>query len=507
MPNDVTGDANYRGHGALKSCSLILKNVDGSKSIDISSLMIDISIYEDIFAKTLYGVVALKDAINLMNGDMGFPIVGEEFLELTYEINDTPSIFKRFAVNIIKQVNIDKMQKSRTYAIEFCSEEHLIDAVTLVQKSYRQTPISFMAEDILKSYLKVDKELPGPTGNGKKKKTYDIQKTRGNQNIIIPRLTPLEALDFLAKRSIAELGFTSATYLFFENGDGFNFCDIEYLIKRGKDKRAANPATYQYYYQTPNVKNTEGEKLDDSTKFKNIINMVQSHKFDTIEKIKNGYFESSMLVYDFNAKKLTETIYKFLDKYPSMNTLGDGGVNSVSEKSYPENSIDFINKVTKEANTATHNFLDIFHLAKSNPSTDRHSKVFFIPKDSTQPETYLDQIYANRASYMTRFAQNMFTAEVYGDPNIKAGDVILIDLPEIIGTTEAVGKKDKYLSGYFMITTINHKITPDNYLCTYDLFKNGFSTQVITTNNTESVPSADSAAIGAAVNMGIKTHE
>ena len=108
---------------------------------------------------------------------------------------------------------------------------------------------------------------------------------------------------------------------------------------------------------------------------------------------------------------------------------------------------------------------------------------------------------------MTRFAQNMFTAEVYGDPNIKAGDVILIDLPEIIGTTEAVGKKDKYLSGYFMITTINHKITPDNYLCTYDLFKNGFSTQVITTNNTESVPSADSAAIGAAVNMGIKTHE
>jgi len=133
--------------------------------------------------------------------------------------------------------------------------------------------------------------------------------------------------------------------------------------------------------------------------------------------------------------------------------------------------------------------------------------VFFIPKDSTQPETYLDEVYAHRASYMTRFAQNMFTAEVYGDPNIKAGDVILIDLPEIIGTTGPTVNKDKYLSGYFMVTTIHHKLTPDNYLCTYDLFKNGFSTQVITTDNTEPITSADSAGIGAVVNMGIKTHE
>jgi hypothetical protein len=40
---------NYRGYGSLSSFSVILKNVDGKRTFNISSLVTDISIYEDIF--------------------------------------------------------------------------------------------------------------------------------------------------------------------------------------------------------------------------------------------------------------------------------------------------------------------------------------------------------------------------------------------------------------------------------------------------------------------------
>jgi hypothetical protein len=467
----------------------------------------------------MHGVVAVKDGVNLMNG-MGvgdsnknstnvFPIVGEEYIEFKYTVHGYEEVFRRFSVYGIKEITIDEQLKTRTYAILFCSEEHIIDAVTLVQKSYNKQPISDMVKDVLKTYLKVDQEQV----NGKRKKTYDIQKTRGPQNIVVPRLTPLEALDFFARRSIAETLFESASYLFFENKDGFNFCDIEYLIRRGKQKYNAadkdnNPYVY-YYKQMINPNSTtagsESDKTqDNSQEFKTIISMQQKHKFDTIEKLKFGYFESSMLVYDFNGRKVNkDQIFKFLDTYTKSNALGSGS-ETVTQPAYPENSLDFIKNVTKEPEKPS-GILGIFGLTKDNKTTDRHSKVFFIAKDTSPdfPDTYLDQIYPNRAAYMARLNQNMFMADVYGDPRIAAGDVIEINLPEIVGTTGQHGR-DTYLSGYFLVGTIHHKLKSDNYMATYDLYKNGFSNPVISTDNAEVAKSADTTFMNDAKELGVK---
>jgi len=508
MVSNVNGPKSYRGPGSVESFKIILKNVDSSKSYDITSMVTDVSLYEDIFKKAIYGVIAIKDGINLMNGmtqdkqngTSSFPIVGEEFIEMSYTVSGFEQVNRRFAVNAIKQVTIDKTLKSRNYVIDICSEEYLIDATTLVQKSY-QDQISNMVEDILKKYLKVDKEIP----NAKRKKAYDIQATKGQQNLVIPRLTPFETLDFLAKRSLAETVFQSGSYLFFENKDGFNFCDIEYLIRRGKQRYSKDITRYQYYYQDPNLPNPthEGSGVqDDSKTFKTVISMVQKHKFDTIEKLRRGYFENDVLVYDFVAKRVKETVFKFLDHYQDLNTLGASKVESVSEASYPENSIDFIRTVTKDAEKPQ-GILGFLGLTKDFPSTDKHTKLFFIPKDSTQPDTYLETIYSNRASYMTRLAQNMFTVEVIGDPLIAAGDVITINLPEIIGTTIDRKIYDVFLSGYFMVTTIHHRINSDSYMCTYDLYKNGFSNPVITTDKGEAPQPSSSAFLNNTTQLGV----
>ena len=504
---------NYRGYGSLSSFSVILKNVDGKRTFNISSLVTDISIYEDIFAKTLSGVLTIKDGINLMNGFGGmskdenksFPIVGEEFIEISYGVGDDPAIFRRFSVYSISQIEIDSNLTSRSYSIKFCSEEALIDAVTLVQRGFSNQQISTMVETIAKDYLKLDQELE----NGKKKKNLQIQPTRGPQNIVVPRLTPLETMDFFAKRSIAAEIFTSGTYLFFENKDGFNFCDIEYLIYQGKKRVEQDKKRYTYYYNQAQIPVTEANGKHDPTGiFKTLLNMVQLHKFNTLEKLHRGYFESEALIYDFlNASARSEPyVHKFLDNYTNLNTLGQS--ETLTQGSYPENSIDFMKSVTTEPKDPP-TILGLFGLLKDKTPPQRHTKLFFIPKDTLQPDTFLEKIYASRASYMARFVQNMFRCDVYGDTTIGAGDVIILNLPEISGVTASVNDKtgrktDRYLSGYFMVTAIHHKLTPETYMCTYDMFKNGYSEPVVSTDNPDIPEPAQTSYLNNAKDIGMK---
>lgn len=484
---DSVQPGKYGGLGAIEKLKVVLKNVDGTSSIDITSLVLNLSIYEDIFSPTIYGDVSIKDSVNLLNGEQqdsnafAFPLVGEEYIEMAYNVTGEETVFRRFAVYAIKNIQHDANLKVRNYVLHFCSEEHLLDATTLVQRSWKDKQISDMVKDVLVDYLKVNEVLP----NGKKKKIYRIQPTRGQQQIVVPRLTPFETLNLFARRSIAEKLFTSGTYLFFENKDGFHFCDIEFLIQDGRQKRTKNIDVYTYKYHKSNFGEDGGPNSPNA--YKTIIDFKQKHRFDTIEKLKRGYFENEAIVLNLTNRQYESTKFQFIDKYKDFNALGNPNVDG-KNLVYPENSFDFIATVTQDP-PITPKMFGIFSL-KSKESPGRHTKTFFIPKDGTKDDTFLEEIYKNRSSYMTRLAQNMYTVDVYGDTAITAGDVITIDLPEIHGMTRP-NETDKFLSGYFLITSIHHKITSDSYHCTFDLFKNGYSSPVRTVETSvEPLPAA-----------------
>lgn len=516
------------GNGQLESFSARLLNSDSTQAIDITAAIVDISIYEDIFSKTLYGSVYIKDAINLLNGMenykgnsfIPFPIVGEEILEIEYSLPNKQNAYWRFAVYGIKNILINENYKIREYVLEFCSEEQILDAVTLVQKSW-QDLYSNMAKDILENYLSINKTTSSaPNIKGKKIKLANIEPTKGVQTIVMPRLSPLEALEFLAKRSLGEK-YKSASYLFFENSVGFNFCDIESLIISGMKQLTADSINYTYYYQDPNIsKSTTAE--NNNPVFKTIITMKQNNRFDTIDKLKNGYFESDILIFDYMNKTTVDTVFSFANTYTQLASLGDSSsANNSSQSvggsvSYPENSTTFVYSVTSANNTQENQSIktnsNIFSLLFNNvPSGSgsppiRHSKLFYRTKDTSfterpqdQPgDSFIEQVLTNRNSYFTRLRQNMYTIQTYGDTNIKAGDVILINIPEITGMTNPDVKYDKFLSGHFLIGSINHKITPATYSTLIDVYKNGFSQPVISKSGEETFASSSTDYIGGA---------
>ena len=169
----------YKELGSLKNFSVYLLNTDKTKTIDITLQMLALTIYEDIFSPTLYGTITISDSVGLMNGVKGsgnvyFPIVGEEFLAVNYEVAGKPDVTLGFQVYKIEGIENEPNFKNRKYQLHFASVEHFTDATTLVQKSYKSA-LNDVANDIFTSYLKTNKKL-------------DIQPTRGQQNIIIPKI-------------------------------------------------------------------------------------------------------------------------------------------------------------------------------------------------------------------------------------------------------------------------------------------------------------------------------
>lgn len=440
--SETQGLASQGIGGKLKELGVILTNGARDKSVDIRGIVSDITIYENIFNQTLHGVATVIDAIGFLSGYGPFQMVGEEYLTLTYAIADEkkPQRSLTFFVHNIAMIHNAENLKHKRYLISFCSEEHVIDAAHTIQQAYKQ-PYSETVKSILDEHLE-------------SKKTIEIQETKGVQPFIVPRLSPLEAIDMIRRRSIASTKFTGASYLFFETTTGFKFCDIENLIEKGREKAKSDKETYTYAITEGVLQRPvdEAETADSNDprnynkqEFKTLFAFTQSHKVDTIEKIKKGMFQSEAVIFDPVKVRITTEKFKFDPK----KTTALGNESETSSK--------FIEKLTGENKTAV---------------------AHFIAKDSSTPDNYLNEVYGPRASYMTRLAQNMFTANIIGDPALQAGDVITVPSMPAFRDPDGLGNSDKLLSGEFLVAGIIHKFGQETYVAELELYKNGYAAKV-----------------------------
>lgn len=383
--NGTSDKSDKREIGRVNPLTVKLYNADASRSIIITHLIQEITIIEDIFKNTMYGFIRIKDAVDLLHGSVrtlegkiGFPIVGEEFVEIkfTSEYNNVESNIRRFAVYGISSLVYKNNIRVKEYTLELCSPEHLLDSSTVVMKKY-EGKNSDSIKALCRDYLNLDDGSGGVSTAGpneaqsttqqptaeenaaavppqvttsqqvipfsERKKLVRVQPTKGDQIVVVPRLSPIQAAELFARRSISEdEQFQSGTYLFFENSEGYNFCDIEYLIKDGIDRALADEKTYRYYFETA-LANPQVTQ-DPDREYKTIMKLSHKHYFDTVEKLKLGVYESDMTVYDFVQQKAQSTRYRFANNEfkDNNNSLTTGGY--PDNFTYPENSSTFLKK-------------------------------------------------------------------------------------------------------------------------------------------------------------------
>lgn len=386
----------------LKSTDYEIKNLtlytsDG-QSIDIRNLVLEFDIYEDIFSPTMTCKMRIADGNDLLSV---FKFHGNEYLELEIDkpsLNDPiKKVFRLYKIS-----DRDFGTNYQNYTMYFCSEELVLSPQLSISKSYRGQKISDMINDILSSYLKVDK-----------KKINIFQQTEKAFDLIIPRMDPFEAIMWLITKAYSR---NESLFLFFENRDGYNFASYESLIKA-----------------QPYAKYSKDFKIDDNV-FKNMssFNFLRIlEEFDVLKSSRYGAFSSSIANLNLITKKMKLSNYnaiKFKDK-------------GVLNKEVTMN--EFRNRLDKTFYNSYDNML------KYSMTTDADAT-----KNPLLPEEWLSQT----ASKLGQLHLFKMIGTVPGDVMLKAGSVVVIDVPNMKPIDQGKSAEiNETRSGNYLVSSVHHK--------------------------------------------------
>lgn len=387
--------------GDIKILGIRLTNYDKSAISDIRGQVISMSIYEDMEQPSVYAEIILKDGVNLVKD---FPIIGEEDLDISYITpgRDKPSLFK-LRVYTVTGGSVDPSNQSSVYVIKAVSYEHIVNSINLTERSFKDT-VTNIVTNIVKTDIETNKSI-------------FVEETRGIVPYTVPRMAPFQAIDLLRQRAIAKRP-SGGVFVFFENQYGLNFTSIEKLIEDGKPLVGSKIFTH--------APQTNADPARQTYSWRNIIQMEQLSKFDTVEKLSNGYYKNAIQSYDMLTKSFDITQFK------------------ISEHA---------DKFTYSDKNATIPNTDSFlKTAMSGSPT-----YMFTPKDSSKGNDFIPDLMGYRQTFVLLFNQIVIRCMVYGDNYLSVGDLVQLDLPDTTGTTNSKTSDSRY-SGKYLITKLRHII-------------------------------------------------
>lgn len=420
----------------LSELSLTSSN---GKKVDIFPQLVELSIFEDIYSPTLSGKITMADSVDLF---AEMPISGFEFLTVTLSKPGNWSFFvleKTFRIYKMEMEEINQATASaQAYTLYFCSEENLVSASKKISKSYKGKKISDMVKDIVENYLETsgDKFFP-----------ENIEQTYGVFDIVVPYMSPLNAITWLSNRAVSSGSQTSsANYLFYEDSFGYNFRSIEKLFqKETKAKYRFKPKNVS---TAPDFQNTVEEDVYTVIRY-DFINI-----FDVLKNINNGMFSSQLFAFDILRQKVTKQEFNY-------NTLF-GSTKHIEGQGTTNRPAPFHNEYKdRTGKSITENY---FSVLKMYPTTREHDTDSSITQ--YQPgikPNLVENWLLSRISQLSQLNYFKLKLVVPGNTYLSVGNIIEFDVP--LATLRSPGEptSNPYHSGRFLITAIRHKIDIKSY--------------------------------------------
>ena len=367
------------------------------QTIDVQNIMLELDLYEDIFVPVMTGSVRLGDAGDIISS---LSLHGNEFLLLNI---DKPTLDKP----IIKTFRIYKISDRefgtaslQNYTLWFCSEELLLSSQSTVGKSYKGIRIDQMVNDILMNKLKTDPA-----------KIALFTQTAGNFDLIIPRMQPFQAIEWLLPKSYNN---NQNLFLFFENRDGYNFTSFENLISL---------PTYQTYSRS--VKTTQ--EPEENINSVNYIKVIED--FNMLKAMRSGGFSSSLLIFDVVNRR-----------YNSFNF----------------NATSLANNATLNGNLPANEMQN--RLGQSVYTVNENLVKFIISKDGdpTTNPALIHQWLPQTAARLAQLQSFKVVITIPGDILIKAGAVVGLIIQKMETQTK-VAANDPLRTGRYLVSSVHHK--------------------------------------------------
>lgn len=417
-----TGSIKFAGDISIEQINIVT-----SKGVtqNITGQVLGIDIFEDIFSPFMTGVIGVRESYDLINL---FPFIGEEYVNIkmyTPSFESDKHIDQQFYIYKIAN-RVLEGDRTTYYELHFISREAIVDVNKQISKSYSGL-VSDIAKDLFKS-----KEF-----GLESTKTINVETTSNRTKFISNFWSPVKCLNYIAQAAQTKSG--SSNYLIYENRKGMNFNSLEYL-----------------YNQQPYVEfvydNYSREVLKDG---RTIFNINEDYKriteievpvlSDYLERASSGMFASKIITSDITTKRYWSKNYDMIEDF---------------------------NKTT--------------HLNKFAPATNsnvRHpnSMIIKMPKNYAPFNGFADV--SNAKSIQRRISQLMsaqttkINISVPGRTDYTVGMKVYVTLYKVQPISDKESNDeiiDNVLSGYYIVSAINHSINRSKHECTMELIKDSY---------------------------------
>ena len=411
-----------------------IQSYDGT-TYSISNQLVAIQIFEDLYSPFITGVLTIKDSLDFING---LPMVGQELLDIsifTPTLKDKGGHIKgQFYITELKNREYAQ-EKSIIYELSFISKEAILDANVKLSKGF-----SGNIGDIVKNVL-TDKFVRFDTV-----KKLNIESTVNSTQYVSNFWSPTRNMQYLCELALNKN--QSASYVFFENRDGFNFGSIETM--------STSPVISQEFRwnnSTQAVSASGTSQRDIVSDYQRITQFSLKKGFNSLRRIAQGMLTSVAFSADITTKRYTASIFNYSDWFKGENQLNDYPLYIKEDKEFP---LFYTARVFNEPR-AFDNFTDKGDSSNFKMVQRRVSELL-------QSDDYAVEI------------------NVPGRTDYTVGQVVRITMFQSEPLSKEESNKevlDKVFSGRYLVSGINHYITREKHECSMELVKDSYITSFI----------------------------
>ena len=383
---------------------------------DLIPDMLKLQMDESLDSNSMSMNITFLDASNLTNK---IDFDGTETITIEFNTLGDREVSAKYRI-FKNDIVPDDTGNAKGVVLYGVSEEHFKSSILDVNQSYREE-ISGFASNVFDK-LKSEKEL-------------QLHKTSGRGVTIIPGMTPFEAMDFLASRAY-DTKYRSSAYKFYETFDGFHFVNIEKKIADGKKDAITYVKIQDARSSTP--------------KWYHITKLNLDVAKDSMHKIKSGMYASEAKEIDLISQRVITSDFILAEQFDEFEHL-DQDAMSLESVDFIEDSLNIVNTSfwlfsgqTGETDNQSLNFVDI------------------IPR---------------RLYYLSALEQVKASMEIPGNSSLSPGMVINLDMLEVTSKTKDKEQEGK-ISGNYLVNTVQHLITRDEYVCLVKMCKDSYRSNV-----------------------------
>jgi hypothetical protein len=414
----VTTGIQYAGE--VKFTKLNLITYGESKGVDITNMVYQMEIYEDIYSSTMSGSVVIIDTRNMVST---FPIIGEEVLELEFETPTLGKKFKKFFY-VYKLTNRNIQGDKKTgYQLHFISIEMLSDMNKRLTRSF-----SGFTHDIVKNIY--ENELKDESDN----KSLIFSESSNKIKYVSNFWNPLKNIAYATKKSMSKKTYQQSDFLFYESKDAFNFVSLSELMERSP--------VFDYWYDRHGLRKKEstGSVRDIEREYHTAFDLDFGNAFDYMDRHMKGTFSHKVIEHDLLSKTVSSKVHNYWYDWDKSAHLSKRPI--VSKFIYFNDEDCVIDNYTK---------VNGLH----EGSQDRGGEIM-----------------TKRSSLLSHTELYKIRISVPGRTDIQVGDTVNFKMG-VYKPIQETKNEDPYFSGKYLIASIQHQLTPVQHQMVLELVKDG----------------------------------